>query len=266
MRPRTTSGATCRSVRCGAGNRLQPHRLPDAGRAVVPDGVGLLGASPACRAAGTVVRASPRLAPRRPGRRRRGTGRGDVEGERRVAALVLADAVAVDPDGGAVVDGAEMRAGCGRRRRPAAPRHDAAVPDDGVVAGLVDARERRLRRERARRSRGRRPPPGRTTTPRAPRPRRRGRTPTDRRARSTRRGRTADGGGGARRAGLHRAASRAGRPPRLRHQATPVRRSPGRPGQWRETLARALLAVVAAHVHIVRDARQPAPRSTRWAP
>jgi hypothetical protein len=77
---------------------------------------------------------------------------GHVEGEGRVAALVLADERAVDPHAGAVVDRAEVQEHAGRAVRPAGLREirrrdRAGVPDHPVEAGLGDAGGLGLRRE-----------------------------------------------------------------------------------------------------------------------
>ena len=91
----------------GARDHLHPDGLPDAGRPRIPDG--MRRDLPVLLAArfGEVVRvvfgANDELD--------RGLigASGDVERERRIAALVAAEASAVDPDGGVVVDRAEVQ-------------------------------------------------------------------------------------------------------------------------------------------------------------
>jgi len=72
---------------------------------------------------------------------------GDVDGERRVSALVARDRQAVDPDRRGVVDGAEAQeqpVPVRQRRR----LEGAAIPARAIEAALADAARRRLRRER----------------------------------------------------------------------------------------------------------------------
>src|SRR5690606_1003693 len=80
-----------------------------------------------------------------------GDERGDVERERGVAALVLADEVSVDPHPGSVVDGAEVQqdhgcavAAAGGGQVVGGDR--AGVPDHGVETGLADPGGGRLGR------------------------------------------------------------------------------------------------------------------------
>jgi hypothetical protein len=89
-------------------NRLEPHRLPDPGGALVPDLVRALAPVLLAARLGEVVREVLRadgddlLAVRLQGGR-------DVGRERRVAALVRRHQVAVHPDAGAVVDRPEVQ-------------------------------------------------------------------------------------------------------------------------------------------------------------
>ena len=130
-----------------SGDLLEPDRLPDAGRAVVPDRVRL--GLPVLLAArlGQVVRIVFGPDDQHVLRRRASQGRGDVGGERRVAALVRGDKQTVDPDLRPVIDRAEVEqhaaapsASCGRESPP--------IPDHRVETGLADAAGRRFRRER----------------------------------------------------------------------------------------------------------------------
>ena len=103
-------------------------------------------ASPACRAASR-DRPDRRRPEPRPGTSTRSpTACGDVEGERRVAALVRPNEVAVHPDCGAVVDRAEVKEysrGLAGRDLERAP-----IPRRPMEVGVADAAGRRLRRER----------------------------------------------------------------------------------------------------------------------
>jgi hypothetical protein len=120
-------------------DQLEPHRLPDAGRPLVPDAVGLL--APVLLPAGLVERVRVVLGPdhedvlpRTPivaGRQRVG----DVRGEGRLAADVLGDQLSVEPDRGAVVDGPEVHEDPAWVPAVAGEdvvRDDPAVPDDRV--------------------------------------------------------------------------------------------------------------------------------------
>ena len=126
-------------------NHLQPDRLPDAGRAVVPDNVRVghpvLLAARLAHVERLVLGAHDQdlffaiiqLA-------------GDVGGKGRVAALMARHQAAVDPDGGHVIDGAKVEhnpLGLLALHRKCAP-----VPDDGMAAGVVDTAGSGLRRER----------------------------------------------------------------------------------------------------------------------
>ena len=129
-------------------NRLEPDRLPDSARAVVPDDVPLLGPVLLAARLREVVRIV--LDPHddvEAGARIRHLRR-----ERRVAALVMGDVLTADPDVGAVVDSPEVHAaGAGRAAWPAAAISSAddraPVPHDVVESRVADARGRRLRRE-----------------------------------------------------------------------------------------------------------------------
>ena len=125
-------------------DHLPPHRLPDAGRPVVPD---------------VVRRGSPvLLAARLGGVVGRILGAhhddllatlvervGDVSVERGVPALVAGDQLPVDPDLGPVVDRPEVQQHPPARADRVDP-DDPAVPDDGVHGRVVDPGQRRLRR------------------------------------------------------------------------------------------------------------------------
>ena len=88
-------------------------------------------ASPACRAASPGPAGRPRRGRRSRARRRQVAGR-DVERERRVAAVVVADRhAAVDPHGGCVVDRAEVQEEPFARRQAAAPRSSAGTSTRG---------------------------------------------------------------------------------------------------------------------------------------
>ena len=109
----------------GRGHALEPDGLPDPGRARVPDRVRL--EQPVLLAArlGEVVRIVVGAHDDRRRRRGRASAVGDVDRERRVAALVPPDERAVDPDRRRVVDRAEVEqqplAGCERGRLERAP-------------------------------------------------------------------------------------------------------------------------------------------------
>jgi hypothetical protein len=126
----------------GFAQRLQPDRLPDARGPVVPD----------LRRLGLPV-----LLPARLGQIQRvvvdahdddllglgGEPRGDVEGEGRVPSLVTSGELAVHPDLGLVVHRAERQVQ--PRRSPGRGELEhAAVPNDRVVASLLDAARRGL--------------------------------------------------------------------------------------------------------------------------
>ena len=144
-------------------HRFGPHRLPDAGGPVVPDAVGL--ELPVLLPPGLggvvgvvlgpdhqdvlVVRVAAEQV-------------GHLDGERCLAADVLADEDPVEPHSRLVVDSTEVDqaelAGC---RAEVAFGDGAAVPDDGVEAGVVDPRGGRLRWERHLDLAVERSPPGR---------------------------------------------------------------------------------------------------------
>ena len=127
-----------------ARHRLHPDRLPDAGRARVPDRVRL--ELPVLLAArlGEVVRVVLGAHDDLACARRRTRSR-DVERERRVAALVSPTA-AVDPDGRAVVDGAEVedQSLLARSRREL---DRASIPAAAIETGIGDAARPRFGRK-----------------------------------------------------------------------------------------------------------------------
>src|SRR5216683_1847365 len=123
------------------GQRLEPHGLPDAGRGRVEDRLRLRGPvllAARDRAVGERVLGAHNdlvVALARDSRY--------VRGEGRVPALVRGHLLPVDPDRGAVVDGAKMQQQlAGRRRVKGAP-----VPHDIAEVGLADAGQLRLRAE-----------------------------------------------------------------------------------------------------------------------
>ncbi len=134
-------------------HRLAPDRLPDAGRAVVPDVVRVL--APVLLAARHVERLCRVLGSHDddvPARVARPAGQrlGDVGGEGRLPACVAGDEPPVAPDVGAVVHGPEVHERPGGRRGQVegVGRQGAAVPHHRVEAGLADAGRRGLGRER----------------------------------------------------------------------------------------------------------------------
>jgi hypothetical protein len=125
-------------------HRLEPDWLPNAGGAVVPDHVGV--ELPVLLPAGLGDIEWIVLRPHHESARAVAVERvGHIERERGVAALVVPEQRAAQPDRAPVVDGAEVQdraaAGCGwRSDRP-------PVPDDRVKPRVVDAGCRRFRRE-----------------------------------------------------------------------------------------------------------------------
>ena len=102
----STSGVICRSAMCAARHRLQPHRLPDAGGGRVPDAAGL------AHLLAARLRAGVGRVPDRHDHLLLAAGLervGDVEAEGVVAAAVLADLLAVDPDRRLPVHRAEVQ-------------------------------------------------------------------------------------------------------------------------------------------------------------
>ena len=123
----------------GRRHALEPDRLPDAGGAVIPDGVRLelpvLLAARLGQVVGMVLGTDDQDLRSVGGQRG-----GDVGGEGSLPADMIGDEGAVHPDPGRIVDGAEVQ-----QQAPPVERRGvevAAIPDDRVEALVADPRQR----------------------------------------------------------------------------------------------------------------------------
>jgi hypothetical protein len=141
-------GGPAQLAHVGARHLLDPHRAPDAAGARIPDLVRLR--LPVHLAARLVHVLRVVLGLHHDLEQRTVQVAADVDRERAVAAAVLDREAAVDPDPGAVVDGAEVQhqALLARRRHRGVELDLAPVPDAAPVAAVVHAAGARLGRIR----------------------------------------------------------------------------------------------------------------------